>query len=86
MISCFGEKRTYSKLVKRGYMHCILYKYFKRFCLTYKIEEQYGEKNYNLLFSRMIKCSPSVSCDINNVTGINAIVKTYSVKIMTITS
>ena len=47
-------------------------------------KEKYGEKNYNLLFSRMIKYSPSVSCDINDVTGINAIVKTYSVKITTI--
>ena len=26
----------------------------------------------------MIKYSPSVACDINNVTGINAIVKTFS--------
>ena len=34
----------------------------------------------------MIKYIPSVSCDTNNVTGINAIVKTYSVKITTIAS
>ena len=34
----------------------------------------------------MIKCSPSVSCDMNNVTGMNAIVKTCSMKITTITS
>ena len=32
----------------------------------------------------MIKYSPSVSCDINNVTGISTIVKTCSVKITTI--
>ena len=32
----------------------------------------------------MIKYSPSVSCDINNVMGINTIVKTCSVKITTI--
>ena len=34
----------------------------------------------------MTKYNPSVSCDINNVTGINAIVKTCSVKIKRITS
>ena len=34
----------------------------------------------------MIKYSPSVSCDINDVTGMNTIVKTYSVKITTIAS
>ena len=34
----------------------------------------------------MIKYSPPVSSDINNVTGINAFVKTLSVKITTITS
>ena len=34
----------------------------------------------------MIKYSPSVSCDMNNVTGINGIVKTCSVKITTIVS
>ena len=34
----------------------------------------------------MIKYSPSVSCDINNVTGINAIVKSFSMKITTIAS
>ena len=39
-----------------------------------------------ITFSRMIKYSPSVSYDINNVTGINAIVKTCSVKITPITS
>ena len=34
----------------------------------------------------MIKYSSSVSCDMNNVTGINAIVKTYLVKITTLAS
>ena len=34
----------------------------------------------------MIKYSPSVSCDMNNVTGINTIVKTCSVKITAIAS
>ena len=75
---------TYSKLVKRGYIHSLLFKYLKRFGLAYKIEEKCGEKISNLLFSRMTKNSPSVSCDMNNVTGINVIVKTCSVKITTI--
>ena len=39
-----------------------------------------------LSFERMIKYSISVSCDINDVTGINTIVKTCSVKITTIAS
>ena len=56
----FRANLSYSKLVKRGYMHNLLFKYFKRFCLTYKIEKKYGEKNYNLLLSRMIKYSPSI--------------------------
>ena len=33
----------------------------------------------------MIKYSPSVSCDINNITAINTIVKTFSVKLTTAT-
>ena len=44
-----------------------------------------GEKEYKLLFSHMIKYSPSVSCDINNITAINTIVKPCSVKITTAT-
>ena len=52
--------------------------------LTYNIDEKYIEKNY-LLFSLVIKYSPSVSCNIN-VMGINDIVKTCSLKITTITS
>ena len=81
----FRAKLSYSKLVKRGYIHSLLYKYFKRFCLAHKIEEKFDEKDYKLLFSRMIKYSPSVSCDINNITGINTLVKTCSVKITTAT-
>ena len=81
----FRAKLSYSKLVKRGYIHSLLFKYFKRFCLAYKIEEKFGEKDYKLLCSRMIKYSPSVSCDINNITAINTIVKTCSVKITTAT-
>ena len=67
-------------------MHSFLFKYFKILCLAYKIEETYDEKNYNLLFSRFIKYSPSVSRDISDVTGINKIVKTCSLKITTIAS
>ena len=50
----FRAKLCYIKLVKRGYMHSLLYKYFKKFCLTYKIEEIYGERDHDLFFSRMI--------------------------------
>ena len=82
----FRAKRSFSKLVKRGYMHSLLFKYFKRICLAYEIDEKYGEKNHNLKLSRVIKYIPSVSCDISNVTGINAIVKICSVKITTIAS
>ena len=32
------------------FMHSPLFKYLKRFCLTYNIDGKYGEKNYNLLF------------------------------------
>ena len=39
-----------------------------------------------LLFSRIIKYTPSVSCDMNNVMGINTIVKTCSMKIAIIAS
>ena len=81
----FRSKLSYSKLVERGYIHSLFFKYFKRFCLAYKIEEKFGEKDYKLLFSRMIKYSPSVSCDINNTIAINTIVKTCSVKLTTAT-
>ena len=57
----FRAKLSYSKLVKRGYMHSLLFKYFERFCLAYNINEKHGEKRNDLLFSRMIKYSPSVS-------------------------
>ena len=82
----FWAKHSVSKLLKRGYMHSLLFKYFKRFCLACEIDEKYDEKNYNLQFSRMIKYSPSVSWDMNKVMGINAIVKICSVKITTIAS
>ena len=39
-----------------------------------------------LLFSRTVKYSPSVYCDMNNVMGINTIVKTCSAKITTLAS
>ena len=81
----FRAKLSYSKLVKRGYIHSLLFKYFKRFCLADKIEEKFGEKDYKLLFSCMIKYSLPVSCDINSITSINTIVKTCSVKITTAT-
>ena len=58
---------------------------FKRFCLACKIEEKFCEKYYNLLFSGMIEYSPSVFCDIINITAINTIVKTCSVKLTTAT-
>ena len=38
-------------------------------------------EKYDLLFSRRIECSPSVSSDTNNVTGMNDIVKLCAVKI-----
>ena len=75
----FRAKLCYIKLVKRGYMHSLLYKYFEKICLTYKIEEIYGERDHDLFFSRMIEHDPSISCNINNVTDINDIVKACSV-------
>ena len=45
-------------------------------------DQKYGEKNHDLLFWRMIKYRPSVSCDINNVTGLNDIVKPCSAKMI----
>ena len=47
----FRAKFSYFTLVKRGYKHSLLLKYFKRFCLAYNIEGKYGEKNSDLLFS-----------------------------------
>ena len=82
----FRAKLGYWRLLKRGYMHSLLFKYFTRFCSTYKMMKKYDEKNHDLLFLRMIKYSHSVSCDINTVKGLSDIVKPCSVTIMTITS
>ena len=81
----FRAKFSYSKLVKRGYKHNLLLKYFKKFCSAYNIEGKYGEKNSDLLFSRMLKHNPFVSCNINNTKEINDIVKASCVKIMPLT-
>ena len=81
----FRAKFSYSKLVKRGYKHNLLLKYLKRFCSAYNIEGKYGEKNSDLLFSRMLKHNPSVSCNMNNIKEINDIVKASYVKIMPLT-
>ena len=81
----FRAKFSYSKLVKRGYKHNLLLKYFKKFCSAYNIEGKYGEKNSDLLFSRMLKHNPFVSCYINNTKEINDIVKASCVKIMPLT-
>ena len=67
----FQAKFSYSKLVKRGYKHSLLLKYFKRFCSAYNIKGKYGEKNYDLFFSRMLKHHPFVYCNINNIKDIN---------------
>ena len=81
----FRAKFSYSKLVKRGYKHKLLLKYFKKFCSAYNVEGKYGEKNSDLLFSRMLKHNPFVSCNINNTKEINDIVKASCVKIMPLT-
>ena len=60
----FQAKFSYSKLVKRGYKHSLLLKYFKRFCSAYNIEGNYGEKSSDLLFSRMVIHNHFVSCNI----------------------
>ena len=78
----FRSKFSYSKLVKIGYKQSLLLKYFQRFCSAYNIEGKYGEKNSDLLFSRMLKHNPFVSCNINNIKEINDIVKSSYVKIM----
>ena len=46
----FRAKLSYSKLAKRGYIHSLLFKWFKRFCLAYKIEEKIGEKIISYYF------------------------------------
>ena len=81
----FRATFSYSKLVKRGYKHNLLLKYFKKFCSAYNIEGKYGEKNCDLLFSRMLKHNPFVSCNINNTKEINDIVKASCVKISQLT-
>ena len=81
----FRAKFNYSKLLKRGYKHSLLLKYFKRFCSAYNIEGKYGEKHSDLLFSRMRKHSPFVSCNIHNSKEINDIVKSSYVKIKPLT-
>ena len=80
----FRAKFSYSELVKRGYKHNVLLKYFKRFCPAYNIEWKYGEKNSDLL-SHMLKYNPFVSCNINNIKEINDIVKASYVKITPLT-
>ena len=72
-------------MVKCGYAQPLL-TYINILCFTYKIDEKYVVKNYNLLFSCIIIFSPSVSGDINNVAGMYAIVKTCEVNVTTITS
>ena len=81
----FRAKFSYSKLVKRGYKHSLLLKYFKRFCSAYNIEGKYGEKNSDLLFSLMLKHNHFVFWNINNIKEINDIVKSGYVKIMPLT-
>ena len=51
----------------------------------YNIVGKYGEKNSDLLFSRMLKHSPFVSCNLHNIKEINAIVKSSYVKIKPLT-
>ena len=83
----FLELRWIKNQHQRGYKHSLLlkYMYFKQFCSAYNIEGKYGEKNSDLLFSRMLKHSPSVSCDIHNIKEIKDIVKASYVKIMPLT-
>ena len=81
----FQAKFSYFKLVKRGYKHNLLLKYLKRFCSAYNIEGKYGEKNSDLLFSRMLKHNPFVSCNINDIKEISDIVKASYIRIMPLT-
>ena len=81
----FRAKFSYSKLVKCGYKHSLLLKYFKRYCSAFNVEGKYGEKNSDLLFSRILKHNPSVSYNINKIKEINYIVKSSYVKIMPLT-
>ena len=52
----FRAKLSYSKLVIRGYIHSLLFKYFKRFCLAYKIQW-----NLSVTTTSMIKF---ITCDL----------------------
>ena len=81
----FRARFSYSKLVKRGYKHSLLLAYFKRFCSASDIEGKYGEKNSDIIFSRMLEHNPFVSCNINNIKEINDIVKSSYVNIMPLT-
>ena len=74
-INDFLFRAKFSLLIKRGYKNNLLLKYVKRFHLAYNIEGNYSEKNSDLLFSRMLKHNPFVSCNINNIKEINDIVK-----------
>ena len=87
MIACFGQ----IQLFQNGHTwlhaeHSLLFKYFKRFCLTCNIDWKYGEKKYDLLFSRIIEYSPSVSGDVNDIIEMNNIANSCSVKITPMTS
>ena len=81
----FRAKLSDSKLVKRGYEQILLLKYIMRFCWAFNIEGKYGETNSDILFWRMLKHNPFVSCIINNTKEINDIVKPSYVKIMPLT-
>ena len=80
----FWAKLSCSRLVKCGYMHILLFEYFKRFCLTYKKDDKNGKKNY--YYPRIWLNTVPLFLVIYNVMGINAIAKTCSLKIRTITS
>ena len=78
-------KLSYSKLVKRGYEYILPLKYIMRFCWAFNIEGKYGETNSDILFWRMLKHNPFVSCIINSIKEINDIVKSSYVKTMPLT-
>ena len=67
MISCSGQNLAITS--GSNVVTCLAssWNILKDSVCPYKIYEEYGDKKCNLLFSRMIKYSPSVSCDINNV-------------------
>ena len=47
----FRKKLSYSKLVKHGYMHSLLFKHRERLCLTYKIDENTATKSWFTLLT-----------------------------------